>query len=619
MSICGRKNGGGRLVASTTLRLEGINVKKTFVFSAVGDHHIQLTNIALRFLKAFTRNDIIVVTSRTSLQPDHDQCISVSTPSCFSNHEASITLKTDLLRPLRGSGDLFCYLDNDILAVSEQINDVFDLKSGPITFAQDHSTVAAFSRYAVHCDCTGDNCPHLVAEISRLFGVRVTDPSWRHWNGGVFLFDEESSEFLKTWHEYALLAFEDPAWRTRDQGTLIATIWKLGLQNQGTLPRETNYLVDPHRGLSAKQRETVTARQCPVNEAYSLTGAPGLDHPIALHLINGGSHKVGWKNFDDTLRFLESVELWRSAQRLQQNSPLKPLIVPTLDALDTTISDASPAELPADAKPMYTFQSVPPKRRRSSASNRVVHGLWIGKKLGRLELLTLRSFINWGHEFRLWCYADLVTPLPDGVTLCDANEILPARAIYRRRAADPVTGVGEQSYGPFSDLFRYKLLYEHGGYWTDMDVTCLRPLDFAEPYVFRAHRVGVIGNFMKCPSGSQLMKETYEQTHKEVNAESPWLLTNQILSRGVERHGLTQYIHPEISNPDVWNIVQKLAEEEILLPSNLYVIHWLNEAWRARANTSLSAEPLSGSGSGPQRDNPPAGSTLARLYEAYGV
>jgi hypothetical protein len=117
-----------------------------------------------------------------------------------------------------------------------------------------------------------------------------------------------------------------------------------------------------------------------------------------------------------------------------------------------------------------------------SKDNRIVHGLWIGETLGKMELLTLRSFVRYGHEFHLWLYDDIATPLPAGVVVQDASEIIPRKAVFQRAETDFETGVGKGSYGaPFSDLFRYKLLYEKGGYWADMDVTCLRPLSRLYP------------------------------------------------------------------------------------------------------------------------------------------
>lgn len=76
------------------------------------------------------------------------------------------------------------------------------------------------------------------------FNVNITNPNWQHWNGGVFLFDKQSHQFLDNWHNWTMQIFEDAAWNTRDQGTLAATVWALGLQNHPTLPLAFNFLAD---------------------------------------------------------------------------------------------------------------------------------------------------------------------------------------------------------------------------------------------------------------------------------------------------------------------------------------------------------------------------------------
>jgi hypothetical protein len=253
--------------------------------------------------------------------------------------------------------------------------------------------------------------------------------------------------------------------------------------------------------------------------------------------------------------------------------------------------------------------------------NRVVHGLWIGDRLSKLEQLTLLSFVRHGHEFHLWLYTDLRTPLPRGVMVRDANTVIPREKVFTKRDTDPETGVGRGSVGsPFSDMFRYKLLYEHGGYWADLDITCLKPLDISEPYLFRHHRVGVVGNIMKCPRGSRLMHDTYEQSCAVSDEHSEWLLSNRILSRNVERLCLTSYIRDRFCNDDSWwHAVGPMVEGNAPVPKEFFVFHWINEFWR-----TLRADGGYYRGDRmfptiPDKDNIPAWTTLGRLYETYGL
>lgn len=88
------------------------------------------------------------------------------------------------------------------------------------------------------------SCNHLAEKIFDTFGIEIVNKNFQHWNGGVFLFDDNSHEFLEAWHKKTMKIFELPDWKTRDQGTLIATAWEFGLQNQSLLPLQFNFIAD---------------------------------------------------------------------------------------------------------------------------------------------------------------------------------------------------------------------------------------------------------------------------------------------------------------------------------------------------------------------------------------
>src|SRR5215471_6623997 len=102
-------------------------------------------------------------------------------------------------------------------------------------------------------------------------------------------------------------------------------------------------------------------------------------------------------------------------------------------------------------------------------SNSRVQSLWIGTRLSTMECLSIASFVHYGHAFHLYAY-DEIQNLPSGVTVLDANEILPRSSIFTYRGNGSVAG--------FANHFRYKLLMDRGGWWADLDMVCLRPLDF---------------------------------------------------------------------------------------------------------------------------------------------
>lgn len=119
-------------------------------------------------------------------------------------------------------------------------------------------------------------CDHLVAQIKATFGIAVTQRDWHHWNGGVFVFDGRSSPFMDSWHLKSTTIFSDPAWQTRDQGTLVATAWQFGLQNLPMLPEEFNFIADPSfRGLMVSRDGTSLTR-----DAFLTRQRPALVHVL---------------------------------------------------------------------------------------------------------------------------------------------------------------------------------------------------------------------------------------------------------------------------------------------------------------------------------------------------
>lgn len=213
--------------------------------------------------------------------------------------------------------------------------------------------------------------------------------------------------------------------------------------------------------------------------------------------------------------------------------------------------------------------------------NNLVHGLWIGNELQKLELLTIESFLDMGADFILWYYKPIKNKLPKQIKLKDANQILPESAIFTY-PNNTYVGFGGGSYAGFADVFRYKALYEYGGWWTDMDVTCLKPIaEIKDEYWFRFHGVhSVVGNVIKCPSKSELMKLCFDKAIKEVNGQQrDWHHGIKILCYYIQFLNLSKYIHYEESNLDRLDFLNKFifeSSQEIQIPKQWRFIHWMN-------------------------------------------
>jgi glycosyltransferase involved in cell wall biosynthesis len=98
-----------------------------------------------------------------------------------------------------------------------------------------------------------------------------------------------------------------------------------------------------------------------------------------------------------------------------------------------------------------------------------------------------------GHAVKVWSYSPrkLEFLRGQGVQVAAADEVVP-QALFER-----VLARSEIRY--FSDIFRYAVLYEHGGLWMDTDVVLLRPFPFRGAYFFNLQwRAGAAGEHFIC-------------------------------------------------------------------------------------------------------------------------
>ena len=153
------------------------------------------------------------------------------------------------------------------------------------------------------------------------------------------------------------------------------------------------------------------------------------------------------------------------------------------------------------------------KKRVQKTKNKViVQSLWVGPRLSRMEYYSIKSFLRLGFVYHLYTY-EKVKNVPKGVIHKDANEIMPAKEIFDLKS----------TYLPFSDIWRYKMLYDKGNYWVDLDMIAIKMFDFKEDYVFSSERTiqeGAYASYdkkvpnigvLKAPKGSEFYLEAYEK------------------------------------------------------------------------------------------------------------
>jgi hypothetical protein len=219
-------------------------------------------------------------------------------------------------------------------------------------------------------------------------------------------------------------------------------------------------------------------------------------------------------------------------------------------------------------------------------SQEVIQALWIGKTLSTMERLSISSFLSHGHEYHLYIYED-IQDLPVGTIVKNANEIIPTDRIFKYAK--------HESFSGFSNLFRYKLLLERGGYWADTDVICLRRFEFSSEYVFAQEEITetdkrICGNIIKTPPGSEIMKFCYERSNSKNPADLNWGETGpDLLTPAVEKFSLnSKVLSYQTFNPVNWWHWQDFVQEDLGARLRLqlrllrrpHAIHLWNEMWR---------------------------------------
>lgn len=202
-----------------------------------------------------------------------------------------------------------------------------------------------------------------------------------------------------------------------------------------------------------------------------------------------------------------------------------------------------------------------------------MQSLWIGDALSNVERLCVQSFLDHGHAFHLYTYAD-VDGIPAGAVKKDANEILPASEIFKRPGED-VRGL--------ADYFRYALLAERGGWWVDMDLICIKPFDFDDAIIFVEEFEGDMhfqNAVLRFPPQHPLMvfmrdlcaDKLGKEFHGHGALGGPRILSQHIREFGLEKHAkpLMQFVMLQDTPLLAFN---NAFRQGVLFPANTHSIH----------------------------------------------
>lgn len=236
------------------------------------------------------------------------------------------------------------------------------------------------------------------------------------------------------------------------------------------------------------------------------------------------------------------------------------------------------------------------------AAPTVFQSFWHPGPLPPLAWACYQSFVAGGQDVHLYAYSAF--DVPAGTSVRDAREILPEAELF----------VHLNSLSPFSDLFRYSMLYQKGGWWIDADVLFTGREFPGDDVVYAEQEPGTVNaGQMKFPAGHAVLAEAlgrYRELDisrvKWVGYTGPGILTAVLKSRGEDKSGFPASV--------------------------LFPIHWL-EAYKLLlpehaddVSDRIAGSPfvhLWGSMidqfSGRKETRPLAGSFLDRLFQRFGI
>jgi len=139
-------------------------------------------------------------------------------------------------------------------------------------------------------------CNHLTEYLFKEYNVNIPF-NWQHWNGGVFLFDDSSEDFLNYWHDQTIKEFSNDYTKTRDQGTLALTVWKFGLQNHPNIPKEYNWITEYANNDI----------QWDKSKGYTFDGFRSEFKPNFMHIYHEWGNK-DWSIWDSVIQLQEKLD-----------------------------------------------------------------------------------------------------------------------------------------------------------------------------------------------------------------------------------------------------------------------------------------------------------------------
>lgn len=206
--------------------------------------------------------------------------------------------------------------------------------------------------------------------------------------------------------------------------------------------------------------------------------------------------------------------------------------------------------------------------------NRIIRSLWIGP-FTTMERLCIRSFQANGHEFHLYLY-EPIDGIPPGTIIKDAGDIVSREESKKFNCAAHI-----------SNIFSYRILLKCGGWFTDMDNVCLKPLDFPDKYIFYRDQgeVTMSQALIKCPPNSPIMRHCCgvvdRMSQDQLNKLAYQDIGPELMRMAIPEFNLMGFLKPgKTFDPIRWDRPAQLVNPEMVWDlENSYSLHLFHGAW----------------------------------------
>lgn len=210
-----------------------------------------------------------------------------------------------------------------------------------------------------------------------------------------------------------------------------------------------------------------------------------------------------------------------------------------------------------------------------------IRSFFYGQSLSLMEKLTIKSFIDNGHTFKLYTYdSSSINYATDGLIISDANGIIDYKDFF---IYDGEGDCPKNSVGGFSDIFRFAILEKLGGWYVDMDVTCLKNFsELTDPVILRPSCYDkIVANVIKSDH-HEFNKTVLDKYREDVKKDNNcWVKPLDILTDCVNEFNLRSNVaSPDLFGNDNMDIITSYLTNNVYEVPTLpkYAIHWCNTA-----------------------------------------